>query len=591
MTRSYIADYPRPQLVRPSWENLNGTWDFVFDDHNQGEAKKWYDSFPAGEAARTIQVPFCYEAPASGIGEAAFHPVVWYRRSIQVSPTAEQDVLLHFEGSDYLTRVWVNGRMVGEHTGGYTRFTFDITHLLKSGANEIVVRAQDFNDLQQPRGKQRWMPDNFGCWYIQTTGIWKTVWLEVTPKARLKDVKMTPSLHQQQLLVDWAVDAPCLKGLQLRASISFDGIEVSSTTAQVTDYRGQMSLPVTCLRVDEWGIKKWSPDHPHLYDIRFELLADVQVIDTVDSYFGMREIRIENGNILLNGAPLYQRLLLDQGYWEDGHLTPPSEQALIEDIQKTKAMGYNGVRKHQKTEDQRFSYWCDVMGLLTWCEMPSAYAFGDDEVCNFADQWAKVVRQYYNHPSIITWTPVNESWGVPQVETDLTQQHFTQMIYYLTKSMDAMRPVIVNDGWEHTISDIITLHDYDDNAAAFLSRYRDRKEELLDTRLYHCGGKSAMANGHVYNGQPVIISEYGGAAFVQDAGGTQWGYGNRVQDEAAYLKRIKDITDAIQSLPWVCGFCYTQTTDVQQEVNGLLRIDRTPKADMEAIRKINLGIE
>jgi beta-galactosidase/beta-glucuronidase len=315
------------------------------------------------------------------------------------------------------------------------------------------------------------------------------------------------------------------------------------------------------------------------------LKQDGQPIDTVYSYFGMRSIRIVGDQILLNHTPLYQRLLLDQGYWSETHLTPPSEEALLEDIDKTLALGFNGVRKHQKLEDPRYLYWCDRKGLLVWSEMPSTYEFGDDAVERFTNEWMAIVRQYYNHPSIITWVPFNESWGISEIFTDRMQQQFTESIYHLTKAFDQMRPVIVNDGWEHTVSDIITLHDYEELGAMLEERYRD-KDALLGNAFAHNKHRYPFAQGYGYRGQPVIISEYGGIAFTSEEG---WGYGNQVRSEEEFLKRYEGITQAIKSLPYVCGFCYTQITDVQQEVNGLLTIERKPKVNMDSIRSINLA--
>ena len=334
----------------------------------------------------------------------------------------------------------------------------------------------------------------------------------------------------------------------------------------------------------EWGVRVWTPTEPDLYDIDFAVTHKGETVDTVGSYFAMREIRIDGSNILLNGHPLYQRLILDQGYWKDSHLTPPSEEALIEDIDKIHALGYNGLRKHQKTEDERFLYWCDVKGMLVWSEMAAAYRYTDYAVEEFTKEWMEIVRQNYNHPCIITWTPMNESWGVSQIETRKVEQHFTEAVYYLTKSLDTMRPVIVNDGWEHTVSDIITLHDYEEVGDTLYKRYTEYKDQILTTEVYH-SGKSALANGYEYKGQPIIISEYGGIAFNNDDSG--WGYGNKVNTKEDFIKRFDDITTAVKKIPYCCGFCYTQVSDVQQEINGLMDMERNFKVEPEIIQEIN----
>lgn len=586
--KCYKKDYPRPQLVRSQWENLNGTWRFAFDDQNVGEQKEWYRRLP-GELE--IQVPFTYETKRSGIQDEGRHDYVWYGRGFSV----DQDMLagnrymLHFEGSDYLTKVWVNGQYAGSHRGGYARFSFDITELVRDGENELAVKVEDSFDTQQPRGKQRWKAESFGCWYVQTTGIWKTVWAEYVPECNISYVKMTPNLPQGSLELEFEVDAPKSRRRELavEAVVSYQGTFINKVTTAV------LSNPIrVCIDLIEeesgsleWGVKTWSPQDPSLYDIEFRLLGQEGVLDEVGSYFAMRQIRIDGPNILLNGAPLYQRLILDQGYWKDSHLTPPSEEALVEDIDKILALGYNGLRKHQKTEDERFLYWCDVKGMLVWSEAPAAYRFSDYAVSEFATEWMEIVRQNYNHPCIITWTPLNESWGIGQVKTRRDQQHFTEAVYHLTKSMDGQRPVIVNDGWEHTVSDIITLHDYEEEGSVLESRYTKQWDKILTTEVYHCGFKSAFANGYGYRGQPVIISEYGGIAFNNDDSG--WGYGNKVNSREEFIRRFDAVTTAVKSLPQVCGYCYTQVTDVQQEINGLMDIERNFKVEPEVIREIN----
>ena len=592
--KCYKKDYPRPQFVRDNWENLNGTWDFGFDDANQGEKEKWYEKFP-GELK--IEVPFTYETKLSGIQDERRHDNIWYHKTITVdaSKLTDNRLLIHFEGSDFHTKLWVNGAYAGDHKGGYARFSFDITELVKDGENELTVKVEDSFDIQQPRGKQRWIDENFGCWYVQTTGIWKTVWTEYVPDIRLDYVKMTPNLHDMALEIEYQIDAPesAMAGgnLMVVATVTFGDMLISKTMTVMTSDHTKTKIDVfhktngqtNCGM--EWGVRTWSPESPDLYDITFEVVSDGKILDTVGSYFAMREIRIDGSNILLNGHPLYQRLILDQGYWKDSHLTPPSEEALIEDIDKIHELGYNGLRKHQKTEDERFLYWCDVKGMLVWSEMAAAYEYSDKAVEEFTREWTEIVRQNYNHPCIITWTPVNESWGVSQVETDPMQQHFTEMIYHLTKSIDRYRPVIVNDGWEHTISDIITLHDYEEVGETFYKRYMEFKEQILTTEVYHSSSKSALANGFAYKGQPIIISEYGGIAFNNDDSG--WGYGNKVNTKEDFIRRFDEITTAVKEVPYCCGFCYTQVSDVQQEINGLMDMDRNFKVDPKVIKEIN----
>jgi hypothetical protein len=582
--KSYIPDYPRPQFVRPgnSWENLNGPWNFAFDDADEGVGKAWFRDFPEG---LVIKVPFTCETEAGGIGDQKRHDVVWYRKTVNIKRPEGKRVFIHFEGSDYRTSLWVNGSFAGTHDGAYARFSFDITHLAEQGKNEITVRVEDSFDTAQPRGKQRWKDENFACWYVQTTGIWKTVWLEYVPEARIVSVKMTPLLQEGKLALECTVDRKSLSRPELAIDISFMGKRAAGLTLQVLRDRVETEIDLRSTDIIEWGIVSWAPEHPALYDISFRLLEAGKVHDEVLSYFGMRDIRIDGSNVLLNGSPLYQRLVLDQGYWKDSHLSPPDEQALIDDIDKIMAMGYNGVRKHQKTEDERFLYWADVKGLLVWSEMAAAYEFNDEGVTKFTREWMEIVRQNYNHPSIIVWTPFNESWGIPLVKTDPPQQHFTEAIYHLTKSYDRYRPVICNDGWEHTISDIITLHDYEERGEDFFDRYQEYLEEILDNEIYHDTKKSAFAEGFTYRGQPVILSEFGGIAF--NGGNPGWGYGSKVNSAEEFIKRFDAITTAIKKIGLFCGYCYTQAADVQQEINGLMDSERNCKVDPAIIREIN----
>lgn len=579
--KNYVKDYPRPQLIRNKWENLNGAWKFAFDDENAGEAERW---FAKPKCERDIIVPFTYETKMSCIGDESVHENVWYFKTISCGEYVGKDVLLHFEGSDYVTKVWVNGEFIGTHRGGYSRFSFDITKSLKSGENTVAVKVEDSIDRTQPRGKQRWQKDNFACWYVQTTGIWKTVWLEYAPKNRIEKLKLTPEMLSGSIGVEAEIHGT--GNMKLLAKAFFDGHPVGECVVNVRENRAEFSLCVKSLEVDDWDIRKWSPNNPNLYDLELELLSEGEVCDKVLSYFGMREIAIKGNKILLNGVELYQRLILDQGYWKDSHLTPPSEEALITDIDKIMALGYNGVRKHMKVEDERFLLWADMKGLLVWSEFPATYVYNDTAVERIAEEWMQVVRQNYSHPSIITWTPFNESWGVPDIVRDKKQQSLTQAIYYMTKAVDSMRPVVCNDGWEHTISDIITLHDYVETGEEFLSRYSYSQGELLGNEIQHNKDKFPFADGFEYNGQPVIISEFGGIAFNNGESG--WGYGNKVVDEESFIDRFADITGAIKALDYCCGYCYTQVTDVQQEINGLMDIERNFKIKPEVIRKINL---
>ncbi|HCA70909.1 MAG TPA: glycoside hydrolase family 2 [Lachnospiraceae bacterium] len=575
-----LNEYPRPQFERDDWTNLNGEWNFVFDDENAGEADKWYQCFPS---ARKILVPYTYETALGTIDDPSYHQVIWYNRKVDLTTNGKERIILNFEGVDYLAKVWVNGSFAGVHTGGYVAFSLDISKVAVDGENDITIRVEDSFSCVQPRGKQRWKEESFGCWYVQTTGIWKTVWLEKVPSCYLANVKITPDIdHGEVSFYAKVVGRKNDTDTMLCCEITLEDQEVCSTNIKVdADY---VSFKLSLANENEpWKVALWSPDNPRLYDVKLTLSEGGANTDRVKTYFGMRKISIDGNKILLNNRPLYQRLILDQGYWKESHLTPPSEEAIIKDIELIKEAGYNGLRKHQKIEDRRFLYWCDRKGLLVWSEMAAQYTFNEDAMKVFTKEWMEVVEQNYNHPSIIIWTPFNESWGVERIYSDKRQQKFTEAIYHLTKAFDPMRPVIVNDGWEHTVSDIVTLHDYSEWGEEIADRYAD-PNEILYNRIPFNKHRYAFAEGYSYQGQPVIISEYGGIAFDSKEG---WGYGRKVQTGEDFLERFDSLTSAIQRLDYVCGFCYTQLTDVQQEVNGLYTIDREPKVNIAKVKKIN----
>ncbi|GAF19523.1 beta-galactosidase [Bacillus sp. JCM 19046] len=573
--------YPRPKFVRTNWLNLNGTWNFAWDDQNEGLANGWHHQ-PSFN--RQIKVPFSYETKASGINEPTFHPVVWYERSI-IIPNEEKGkrVLLHFQASDYTTTAWLNGQSVGTHHGGNTAFSFDITaHVTDEKQQQLVVRVEDSMSTEQPRGKQRWISENFGCWYVQTTGIWQTVWLEFVPHHYLENVRVTPDFDRSSVHLEYAYNGSSERSIRIETIISFQGKEVRRFSIEPKQHKTTMHMSLSS-SIHEWGIAHWTPEQPNLYDLTYIVTEADQEIDRIHSYVGLRKLSIKNGQVLLNNRPIYQKLILDQGYWEDSHLTAPSYEALETDIDAVKKLGYNGIRKHQKIEDERFYHICDQKGVLVWAEMPSTYSYSAQAVQQFSAEWYEVVNQLAHYPSIVTWVPFNESWGIGAVFSNTKQQAFTESIYYGTKAIDDTRPVVVNDGWEHTISDIITLHDYEEFADAFLERYED-KDMLLGNSFLHNKEKYPFAEGYVYKGQPVLISEYGGIAFTTEDG---WGYGNQVKSAEQFLERYEAITDAIKALPYVTGYCYTQITDVQQEVNGLLDEKREPKLPFEAIKAVN----
>ena len=563
-------EYPRPQFRRDGWMNLNGQWDFSFD-------RPVFD--------REITVPFAYQSKLSGIGLSERHDEVWYRRGFTLPVDWEgKTVFLHCGAVDYRCRVWVNDHLCGEHEGGHVGFAFNVTHALRPGENLVTVQAEDIrSDLSMPRGKQYWKDQPESIFYTPTTGIWQTVWLEPVEAAHIRRVEVTPDLDRRTVEFAYTLSR---EGLELEIEVGFQGTPVAKLRTEAYRAGGRVLADLDKERLGGDNFITacaWSPEKPRLFDVVYRLYQDGELCDTVHSYFGLRKISVEDGVILLNNYPYCQKLLLDQGYWRDSLLTAPTDEDFVSDIQYAKAMGFNGVRKHQKVEDPRFLYHADRLGLLVWGEMANAFEFSSDYVCRFTREWMEVLRRDYNHPCIVAWTPLNESWGVEDISSNSRQVHHSRALVELTKSLDATRLVMSNDGWEQTIPDVLGVHDYAPEKEVLDQRY-GTLEEVLSHRP---AGRALFAPGCGYTGQPVMVTECGGISFnVEDTSG--WGYTNagRVED---FYRIYHQVVSAMLESPVVQGFCYTQLTDVQQEQNGLLSFDHKPKFDCGVIRAINEG--
>jgi beta-galactosidase/beta-glucuronidase len=588
-------EYPRPQFRREDWINLNGEWTFAFDDEDAGLAAGWQNVTPGDLGSdgspfdRNIIVPFCYQSKLSGIGETAFHDVVWYVRTFEFVPAGRKRLLLHFGAVDYRATVWVNGVQVASHEGGHIPFSADVTDALigETGQNVVVVRAEDpSRDVTIPRGKQYWKAESEGIFYTRTTGIWQTVWLEPVNRHRIESVRLTPDVDNATVDLEVYVEGAEPK-MSLRASVTFEGEPVLEDTVRLWSSPIERSLPLLrrgdapdTPHLSEWpGAALWSPEEPNLYDLALELLDEEgAVLDAVESYFGMRKIEVKAGKVFLNDRPLYQRLVLDQGYFPEGILTAPTDDDLRRDVELAQEMGFNGARKHQKVEDPRWLYWADTLGLLVWGEMANAYRYSPDYVRRMTTEWQEAVARDYNHPCIVAWVPMNESWGVPDLAREPAQVEHLLALYHLTRSLDETRPVVSNDGWEHALTDLCTIHDYRD-ADALRESY-GMPESAVKAKPAR---RPVYVAGHGYRGEPILITEFGGVAFSGDAQG--WGY-STVKGTEEFLERYEAlISSLLQSGP-VQGFCYTQLTDVEQEINGLLTYDRKPKAPLEKIRQI-----
>jgi beta-galactosidase/beta-glucuronidase len=583
-----LADaHPTPQFARARWHDLAGEWQFAFDPNDAGRDAHWESATAPFD--RSITVPFPPESTASGIGVAGPHRVVWYRLATNLDGLLRADserVLLHFGAVDYRADVWVNGIHVTGHEGGHTPFHADITHALDGDAVTIVVRAEDDPaDLAQPRGKQDWQTPSHGIWYRRTTGIWQPVWLEVVGPHRIADVHWQPDVPSLSLCATVTVTPRPERGLRLRVVLSLHGETVADDHITLSDAShrarwqvGQPGHPETREQV------LWSPEHPNLIDATLTLLDGDTVLDTVHSYAGMRDVGVDANGLILNGFPRYLRLVLEQGFWPESHLAAPSSEAIRREVELIREIGFNGARIHQKIEDPRFLSWCDRLGVLVWGEMPNAFTWSDAAVTRVTREWTTAVLRDRNHPAIVAWVPINESWGVPALPADARQRHWQSSLWHLTHGLDGSRPVISNDGWEHTTSDIITIHDYTDSGEVMREKYGSvGLAGTLDTNRPN--KRILQLDPAANRGRPVMITEYGGISYAPHEGERWFGYGT-VTSEEAYLAKVRELTEAVWACPGVSGFCYTQLTDTEQETNGLLTEHRQPKLPMEALRDI-----
>ncbi|WP_343216645.1 glycoside hydrolase family 2 protein [Deinococcus aestuarii] len=580
--------HPRPQLTRERWDDLGGVWGFAHDDQGVGLDERWFgreDVF-----GRQITVPFPPESQASGLRETGYHPVVWYRRTFTVPGEDRAGrVLLHFGAVDYRASVWVNGRLVAEHEGGHTPFTADLTTALVPGETQVVVvRAEDDpHDLAQPRGKQDWEERPHAIWYHRTTGIWQPVWLEAVPRTHIQTLRWTPDVDRGQLGLHLRLNRAGGEGLRVRVRLSLRGRRLADDTYALEgqEIRREIEIDPLRLRAERKDLV-WTPRRPNLIDARITLLdEDDNVVDEVGSYAGLRSVGVRDGRFLLNGSPYYLRLVLAQNYWPESHLAAPSEDALRREAELVKELGFNGIRIHQKVEDPRFLYWCDRLGLLVWGEMANAYVFTPEAQRRLTREWVEALERDYNHPCIVTWVPVNESWGVPNLEGDAAQRAFVRGLYHLTKSLDPTRPAIGNDGWELVEGDILGVHDYALDGATLRERYSSQEALEHTLREVQPSRRNFYLAGHHRQDEPVMLTEFGGLSHAPAESDRWWGYGT-LPDTDALLARYEDLLNAVLDSPVIAGFCYTQLTDTEQETNGLLREDRTHKLDPGRVRAV-----
>lgn len=574
------AEHPNPQWERETWKNLNGPWEFEFDFGCSAVERRLWEK---ERFDREILVPFCPESRLSGIGYTDFINGVAYRKNFELSQEELSGrVLLHFGAVDYEASVYVNGTLVGSHKGGYTSFCFDITKHVAPGPNTLFVAVKD--DVRsglQPKGKQAHLYASSGCDYTRTTGIWQTVWLEFVPERHIQSAKYYPDPANGKVTVTGLVQGQGT--LQLTALWEDKPVGEAALSVEDGFFTAQLDLSETHL---------WEPGKGGLYTL---LLSFGE--DRVKSYFGLRTAKFQGRKFLLNGKSLFQRFVLDQGFYPDGIYTAPTEEDLVKDIQLSFAAGFNGARLHEKVFEARFLYHCDRLGYLVWGEYPNwgldhAHPLSTETYLN---QWSEAVERDFNHPAIIGWCPFNETWGYRE---EREKNALLTSLYKLTKRLDPTRPCIDSSGNYRILSEVYDIHDYDQDTQSFQARWDGLTDRIRETGgvipaedpFFNSApegpsGRAPFFN-QPYDNQPIFVSEYGGIRWPDDTV-EGWGYGNAPATPEEFFARYKGLTEALLNNPEIFGFCYTQLYDVEQEVNGLYTYGRAQKFDISLIRKIN----
>jgi beta-galactosidase/beta-glucuronidase len=577
--------YPRPQLRRATWLPLNGSWQFAIDEKGMLRSPK--------EVAwtTTIEVPFAPETKRSLVHQTGFYRAVWYRRTFVGERPLQQRVILHIAAVDYEAEVWIDGAFAGGHQGGYTPFSLDVTDLLAQGEqHELVVRAlDDPADLGKPRGKQDWQLEPHSIWYPRTTGIWQTVWIELVPETRIHALRWTPNLERWELSLDVQLLASGRTDLRIAVKLRCAGELIADDSYRVVGGELHRKIAFSDPGIDDSRNEMlWSPERPTLIEAELQLWGTRgELLDTVYSYTALRSFSIQGDRTVLNGRPADMRLVLDQGYWPDGGMTA-TDAELRRDVELAKAMGFNGVRKHQKLESPRYLYWADRLGLMVWEEMPSAYRFTLESVSRLTREWMEAMARDASHPCIVAWVPFNESWGVPNLPDSRAERHYVQALYYLTKTFDPTRPVIGNDGWESVATDIIGIHDYDADVERIAKRYHAEEVRLRLFNHERPGGRILTLDPQFKHLEhPIVLSEFGGIAL--DSAQT-WGY-SQVSSASELERRYRELLATVHRLELLSGFCYTQFADTYQEANGLLTASREPKFALASMAAATRGDE
>ncbi len=572
------SEHPRPQFQRADWICLNGEWEFEIDQEDSGLE----NGLRERELNARILVPFCPESELSGIGHVDFINAVWYRkRTVIPSEWAGKKALLHFQAVDYDATVWVNGVELARHRGGWTPFSCDLDGVAAPGEEaEIVVRARDLRGTDRPAGKQsNHRPDNAGCHYTRTTGIWQTVWMEAVPKrAQLLRPRITPDYANSRFIVVQPIRGD-QAGLTVRAVLSDENYGAVAGCSADLDLN-----PTLVLDVPPDKARLWSTEDPHLYDLNLTLLDESgAVVDEASSYAGLRGVSIDGPAVKINGKPVFQRLVLDQGYYPDGIMTAPTDEALIEDIELSIEAGFNGARLHQKVFEERFLYHADRLGYLCWGEFGDWGINRGEPRAGYITEWLEVLERDYSHPSIVGWCPLNETGGQSIDDRIGGLDDLTRGLFLAAKAIDQSRPVLDTSGYAHRIreSDIYDCHDYDQNPESFKKRH----DGLADGNP-HYNGPTDKPWSIPHAGQPFFVSEFGGTWWQPQAvEGDSWGYGKNPENIEEFYERFDALCAALLDNPLMFAYCYTQLTDIFQEQNGIYHFDRAKKFDMKRIRE------
>jgi beta-galactosidase/beta-glucuronidase len=566
-------EYPRPLLYRPAWRSLNGWWEFDFYDD-------YFVTSPTekiqGPLDRTIRVPFSYQSSLSGIGTGDIHERVIYRRRIRLTDEeSRKRIRLHCAAVDFKAEVWIDGVIVGRHTGGYSPFYFDISSFFSEKKEcTLAIIAEDAPSPEQPRGKQA-TGTPFSCWYTAVTGIWQSVWLEFLPETYIETFSVTTDTENGAAHYRLLLSGPC-DDCHIKATAQFKGKVVASTTSRCR-------FPGTDITLTIADVRKWSPEEPNLYSVHFSVRRGSTSIDEVETYAAFRDLELRSDGLYINHQRYFQKLVLMQGFWEQGGYTAPEASSFEEDIQRAREMGFNGCRMHIKFEDPRFLYAADRLGFLVWAEAPSFYSFTAESSSVLRKELTDIVQRDLPHPSLTVWVIGNESWGLRDIRVSDSMRSWLKETVALTKALDPTRPVISNDGWEHFNSDCMTFHSYEQHPDALeedWNRARNNDRCGIHRKRFDLSEQNTL---HL----PWVLSEFGAISYLEEQDDSEhWGYGDAADSREAFLQRFERLLLRASALDGITGWCYTQFTDIEQEKNGLLFEDRTPKLESSDIREI-----